>query len=75
MKNIAIILLIVISLSSCQVYKIVPNYVSSKELANVTIGQTKEQVRTTLGKTNPYDILAGWSRDCEVHQYNYKKGC
>lgn len=75
MKNIAIILLIVISLSSCQVYKIVPNYVSSKELANVTIGQTKEQVRTTLGKTNPYDILAGWSRDCEVHQYKYKKGC
>jgi hypothetical protein len=75
MKKIALIALTVIGLSSCQVYKTVPNYVSSKELANVTIGQTKEQVRTTLGKTNPYDILAGWSRDCEVHQYKYKKGC
>ena len=75
MKNITLILLTVISLSSCKVYKTVPNYVSSKELANITIGSTKEQVKANLGKTSPYDILAAWSHDCEVHQYKYKKAC
>ena len=75
MKNIVLLFITLLLTSSCASYKLVPNYVTSKELANVTIGSTKEEVRAVLGKTLPFDILAGWSNDCEVHQYKYKKPC
>jgi len=63
----------VLFLNSCITFKTVPNFVSSKELAALTIGTSKAQVKINLGNTSPYDILAGWSQDCEVHQYQYKK--
>ena len=73
MKKITLIMITVLFLNSCITFKTVPNFVSSKELAALTIGTSKAQVKINLGNTSPYDILAGWSQDCEVHQYKYKK--
>ena len=73
MKKITLIMITALFLNSCITYKTVPNFVSSKELAALTIGTSKAQVKINLGNTSPYDILAGWSQDCEVHQYQYKK--
>jgi len=73
MKKITLIMITALFLNSCITFKTVPNFVSSKELAALTIGTSKEQVKINLGNTSPYDILAGWSQDCEVHQYQYKK--
>ena len=73
MKKITLIMITALFLNSCITFKTVPNFVSSKELAALTIGTSKSQVKINLGNTSPYDILAGWSQDCEVHQYKYKK--
>lgn len=73
MKKITLIMITALFLNSCITFKTVPNFVSSKELAALTIGTSKAQVKINLGNTSPYDILAGWSQDCEVHQYKYKK--
>ena len=75
MKKITLIMITALFLNSCITFKTVPNFVSSKELAALTIGTSKAQVKINLGNTSPYDILAGWSQDCEVHQYKYKKSC
>jgi hypothetical protein len=73
MKQTLLILLSTLVLSSCRTFLTIPNYVSSKELASLTIGSTKNQVKTNLGNTSPFDILAGWSQGCEVHHYKYKQ--
>ena len=73
MKKITLIMITALFLNSCITFKTVPNFVSSKELAALTIGTSKAQVKINLGNTSPYDILAGWSQDCEVHKYKYKK--
>ena len=73
MKQTLLILVSTLVLSSCKTFLTIPNYVSSKELASLTIGSTKNQVKTNLGNTSPFDILAGWSQGCEVHHYKYKQ--
>jgi Zn-finger protein len=73
MKQTLLILVSTLVLSSCRTFLTIPNYVSSKELASLTIGSTKNQVKTNLGNTSPFDILAGWSQGCEVHHYKYKQ--
>ena len=73
MKNTLLLLISALIFSSCRTFVSIPNYVSSKELASLTIGSSKAVVKSNLGNTNPYDILAGWSQGCEVHHYKYKQ--
>lgn len=73
MKKTLLLIIPVFILSSCKTYVSIPNFVSSKELASLTIGSTKGVVKSNLGNTNPFDILAGWSQGCEVHHYKYKQ--
>ncbi len=73
MKKTLLLIIPALILSSCRTFVSIPNYVSSKELASLTIGSTKGVVKSNLGNTNPFDILAGWSQGCEVHQYKYKQ--
>jgi hypothetical protein len=44
MKKITLIMITVLFLNSCITFKTVPNFVSSKELAALTIGTSKAQV-------------------------------
>lgn len=56
------------------VYKTpINNCVTSAELSSLTIGMSKFQAVDALGKTYPYDVLAGDFDGCEVFQYKYKK--
>ena len=72
MKKRILLFLPLLVLMSCKTMINIPNYVTSKELASLTIGSTKQEVRTALGNTNPFDILTGWSQGCEIHHYKYK---
>ncbi len=66
------IVLLLFVISGCKTrFVLLPNYVSSVDLANLTIGSTKAQVKQTLGSVFPFDIMSGGGA-CEVHLYKYK---
>lgn len=72
-------LLMVLALQSCKPGQMsvaktgFNNCVTSAELSSLNIGMSKSQAVETLGRTYPYDVLAGDFDGCEVFQYKYKK--
>ena len=71
-KKLFYLTVIAVTFSSCKT-AIVPIYVSSGELASLNTGMTKEEAKTKLGNTSPFDILMAENSGCELHQYKYKK--
>lgn len=51
----------------------VPNYVTSIELANLKVGDSKIKCVETLGGQYPFNVLTADYNGCEVYQYMYKK--
>jgi len=51
----------------------VPNFVTSIELANLRVGDTKLKCVETLGGQYPFDVLTADFNGCEVYHYMYKK--
>ena len=70
-KKVVFAFLLTISLVSCKVVQ-TPIFVSSGELASLTIGMGKEDVKSKLQGTAPFDILSSKPGNCEVHHYKYK---
>lgn len=72
MKKITLIMITALFLNSCITFKTVPNFVSSKELAALTIGTSKAQVKINLGNTSPYDILLAGRKIAKYTNTNTK---
>ena len=51
----------------------VPNFVTSIELANLKVGDTKMKCVETLGGQYPFNVLTADFNGCEVYHYMYKK--
>ena len=64
-KQTLLILVSTLVLSSCKTFLTIPNYVSSKELASLTIGSTKNQVKTK----KPYNQLLNNKKNPESRRY------
>lgn len=71
-KKLLFITVISGTLFSCKT-TIVPVCVSSGELASLNTGMSKEEAKTKLGGTYPFDILMAEQSGCELHHYKYKK--
>lgn len=71
-RNLIFVSTIVLAFASCKT-AIVPIYVSSGELASLNTGMTKEEAKSKLGNTSPFDILMAEQSGCELHHYKYKK--
>jgi hypothetical protein len=66
-------LITVLLFSSLGTFAQVPNYVSSVELANLQVGDSKQKCVATLGGQYPFNVLSADFNGCEVYQYMYKK--
>jgi len=51
----------------------VPNFVTTIELANLKVGDTKIKCVETLGGQYPFNVLSTDFNGCEVYHYMYKK--
>ena len=49
-----------------------PNYVTTKEVASLNTGMSKDETKSILGNLSPFDILMAQQGGCEVHLYKYK---
>jgi hypothetical protein len=72
MRNITLLTIILLLWSSVAIAQ-VPNFVTTIELANLNIGDSKIACVEKLGSQYPFNVLSSDFNGCEVYHYMYKK--